>query len=335
MAADLTTALAPLALYAADRGDRATVDAVRWYVTNVSPGGARATWWTASATPTSSSPRSCTSWSSTRRRRRRADPRPGLPLAHAAPGLDRYFARTCWCPDASWFTYALTWKTIDHQGSDGNDFELYRKGEWLDQAAQRLRHPVVHRLPQHVDDRERRGHGGAERAVRRHRPQGRPGDRSGRQATRRCWPRASGDGWFYALGDATALYNWTRDERNDVKHASRSVVWLEPDHVVVYDRAETGAVRTVQAVLAPGCPHRPRSPARSRRRARPGGQQVFSTTLLPADAAVSSEPDEPEIGNTAIGERRFDHGRRGRGARRRDRQTIGPTTCIHRAARSV
>ncbi|MEO6323910.1 MAG: hypothetical protein ABIT01_04955, partial [Thermoanaerobaculia bacterium] len=60
-----------------------------------------------------------------------ADPRPQLPLTHFAPGLGRLLSRTSWTPSASWFTYKLSFNSVDHQFGDGNQFELYRKGEWL------------------------------------------------------------------------------------------------------------------------------------------------------------------------------------------------------------
>src|SRR5262249_42943322 len=59
------------------------------------------------------------------------DPRPNLPLFHFAPGIGRFSARTGWDENATWFTFALGWNTVDHQFGDGNQFEFYPKGEWL------------------------------------------------------------------------------------------------------------------------------------------------------------------------------------------------------------
>ena len=44
-------------------------------------------------------------------------------------------------------------------------------------------------------------------------------------------------GYVYALGDATNLYNSAYEESTDIVSASRSVIWLAPDTIVVYDRA--------------------------------------------------------------------------------------------------
>jgi hypothetical protein len=299
VAADLTEAMVPLGLLAADRGDRATLDAVRWFITHVSPGGAEqlasrvgdtdqffaSILYFLALDPTAPPP---------------ADPRPRLPLSHAATGVHRYSARTCWCPDASWFTYALTWKTIDHQGSDGNEFELYRGGEWLtkkhtgyDTPWYTDHHntltiendPPVEPLDEPFADIAARGS---------QEPLVSPTDPT-------VIAQGQGEGWFYALGDATPLYNWERDGRTDVTHASRSVVWLQPDHVVVYDRAVTATdgrfKRFWLQLPAPAQIAGPLATVRT-----PGGQQLFSTTLLPAGAAITSAEAAPNAGTTAVGE---------------------------------
>src|SRR5260370_28389020 len=50
---------------------------------------------------------------------------------------------------------------------------------------------------------------------------------------------AFANGYTYALGDATYLYNSEHEGLSDVSHASRSIVWIKPDFVITYDRAET------------------------------------------------------------------------------------------------
>ncbi len=59
------------------------------------------------------------------------DPRPALDTGYLAPGLNRLFSRSSWGTDAAWFTYGLSWNSIDHQMADGNSFAFYRDGEWL------------------------------------------------------------------------------------------------------------------------------------------------------------------------------------------------------------
>src|SRR5262249_6498176 len=101
---------------------------------------------------------------------------------------------------------------------------------------------------------------------------------------------SSGDGYVYALGDATNLYNSPYQHSTDVVQASRSIVWLKPDHIVVYDRAEThkpGRFKRFWLQLAA-----PPQIAGNRATVHtPGGQQLFDTALLPANAALSNVPD--------------------------------------------
>jgi hypothetical protein len=60
-----------------------------------------------------------------------ADPRPALATSYFAPGMGRMLARTGWDQNATWFTYKLSFNQVDHQNGDGNQFEFYRRGEWL------------------------------------------------------------------------------------------------------------------------------------------------------------------------------------------------------------
>src|SRR5262249_44448212 len=133
--------------------------------------------------------------------------------------------------------------SIDHQHGDANSFELYRKGEWL--------------------TKERTGYGSYEENIScsdSHNTltieNGQP-DHHEEGYRRTIWRRGSqyffrtpiGDGRviahsvngssLYGLGESTELSNSSTEHALDVLHASRSIVWLKPDIVVVYDRATT------------------------------------------------------------------------------------------------
>lgn len=223
-----------------------------------------------------------------------ADPRATTSLHHFAPGIGRSFHRTSWEPDAAWFTYALGWNSIDHQHADGNQFEYYRNGEWL--------------------TKERTGYGFSIGSSDYHNTlalENNPPDRGDDPTNYPAIVSQRGSQWVYVaagdpvilarsaseayayyLGDATNLYNSEYEQATDILHASRSIVWLPPDHIVVYDRAASltegrfkrfwlnlpalanvaGNVSTMTTEL---------------------GQQLVVTTLLPADAEISSEPAEP------------------------------------------
>jgi hypothetical protein len=233
-----------------------------------------------------------------------ADPRPELAHSFFAPGIGRYLERTSWDGDATWFTWALGWNTVDHQHGDGNQVEFYRGGEWL--------------------TKERTGYGFNIGSSDYHNTLALENDppdhnmegdfRSDLYKRGSQWmivtagdpeivARSGGEGYFHATGDATNLYNSEAEISMDIVHASRSVVWLKPDHIVIYDRAESktdgrfkrfwlnfpaeavvdGTVTTMTTAT---------------------GQHLVISTLLPADAEIATEPAEPltETGEPAAGE---------------------------------
>jgi hypothetical protein len=298
-APDLMDTLGPLAIYAADRNDQPTVDTIRWYEANVPPGGPKGLtdrvgstdqFLTAILYFLTFDPKAAAS----------ADPRSSLPLDHVAPGLHRYISRTCWCDDARMFTYALSWKTIDHQGGDGNEFEFYRRGEWL--TKQRTGYDTtwfsdyhntltIENAPPANGEEDRYAELARRGSQVAYDPAGDP----------TVVAQSGGDGFFYATGDATNLYNSPTVERTDVTHASRSLVWLKPDYVVVYDRAETrtdGRFKRFWLQLpAPAEITGNRAVVHT-----PGGQQLVSTTLLPERATIVSTPAEADVGRPAVGD---------------------------------
>ncbi len=297
-APDLIKSLGPLALTAALAGDRATVDAVRWIETHVPPGGRarllervgntdqflNAILYFLLLDPRAGVP---------------ADPRPRLPLTHFASGLNRLLERTCWCRNARLFTYALMWNAIDHQRGDGNDFGFYRAGEWL--TKQRTGYgssasftdyhnsvAIENDEPEHSEDGRRREiWKRGDQWV--YDPAGDP----------RLMSRSAGPGFVHLTGDATNLYNSHYEHATDVLHASRSIVWLKPDTIVVYDRAATrsnGRFKRFWLQL-------PALPAVDGDRAvmTTGRQQLVVTSLLPRNARITGERAE-DVGEPATEE---------------------------------
>jgi hypothetical protein len=290
--------LGPLALDAMARGDAETVEAVRWIETNVPEGGKEKLLDRIGNTDQFFSsilyfmifdPKARTP----------ADPRRKLATRYFASGINRTIARTCWCRDGRMFVHILSFNTTDHQIANGNDFGFNRKGEWLTKnrsqyesvytdytnsitigndapsrnAPDDYRHTIFERGSQYILA-----------------PSGDP----------TLVARSSGHGYVYITGDATRLYNSAREGVSGVKHASRSIVWLEPDVIVVYDRAATrskGKFKRFWLQL-------PAAAAISRNRATvrtPRGQQLFFTTLLPKGAKITSAPDEEGVGEPAVG----------------------------------
>jgi hypothetical protein len=217
-----------------------------------------------------------------------ADPRPDLGLGFSAAGLNRVFSRTGWDADASWLNYRLGWNSIDHQMADGNHFELYRKGEWLTKGragyaniAEGIASSEFYNTVTVGNDR--------------------PVDRDDSDWRIDLWRRGSqwnlvsddnpallahsaNELFTYVSGDATPLYNSASEGATAVLHASRSLLWLKPDVIVVYDRAETngpGYVKRWWLQLAAPATVRGQQAVSTT----PGGQQLFVTALLPTGAA--------------------------------------------------
>jgi len=100
--------------------------------------------------------------------------------------------------------------------------------------------------------------------------------------------------YVYVQDVATNLYNRAAfppsSALDDVIHASRSLLWLEPDHVVVYDRATTATAGRfkhfnlvlVQATDATGNPTTPSIAGNLVTGTTPAGQSLFVQSLLPA-----------------------------------------------------
>ena len=227
-----------------------------------------------------------------------ADPRPDIALEHFAPGLGRLLARTSWGADAAWFAYNLGWLTVDHQHSHNNHFEFYRQGEWLTKE-----HTGYGNYGSHVETAEYHNTLSVENDMPERVD---PEDPDAREDYRYfLWRTGSqwlynpeGDGiiislcmepdFIYALGDATELYNSDYENVHDVIHVSRSIIWLKPDHIIIFDRATTksegrfkrfwlqfpslAVVNGKQSIMTTDT-----------------GQQLFITTLLPNDAVITSE----------------------------------------------
>ncbi len=218
-----------------------------------------------------------------------ADPRPSYPKTHLAEGVQQLYARDGWDDKASFFRFICGWLTIDHQHSDGNHFGFWRKGEWLTRDrtgyGQTNPHSQYHNTISIRNDSPNSGEGFIHSLW---------------QSGSQWWGgMAAGDGkiarhasnarFVYALGDATPLYNSKDLGISAVTHATRSIIWLKPDHVVVYDRAETTKAslfkRLWQQLPSNATVNGTLTTAKTL-----GGQQLFIRTLLPKDAKLSVAP---------------------------------------------
>lgn len=300
---DLISALGVLGIYDRASGNLARLESVRWAQTHTPPGGAAQLLRRVSNTDEFRhallyfmlyDPAMAAA----------SDPRIQLPLEHFAPGLNRLLARTGWDADASWFNYSLSWSLIDHQHANGNHFEWYRKGEWL--TKQRTGYADI-----------AEGIASSEfsntLAIENDKPERDASDwridlwRRGAQwnlvaaGDPQLLARSSAKLFNYVSGDATKLYNSSNENAADVLHASRSIVWLKPDALVVFDRAETKTANRFKRWWLQSA-----SPAvvdgSNAVVTTAGGQQLLISSLLPRGATLSAvNTSEVQVENTVAG----------------------------------
>lgn len=288
----------PLAILALDRGDQQMYDTIRWIELNMPPGGDDPEQ-LAQRSGGIYAPQNAISYFMLMDPNAGAtiDPRPSYPLDYYASGLRYLFSRTGWEQDDSYFVFQVTWTGIDHRHGDANNFGLHRKGEWI--------------------TKEHTGYGAYESAV--HNNVSIENDKPSHDdsISNKVWQTgsqvtyyAAGDGevlaksfkdtFVYALGDATKLYNSPESNgTTDIVHASRSIVWLKPDHVVIYDRAETktdGRFKRFH-LQTPSAPNVSGDFVSATTKE---GQQMFFTALLPQSPNIGV--DTPEIEYEAGGD---------------------------------
>jgi hypothetical protein len=235
------------------------------------------------------------------------DPRPGLSPTFYSEPQGRILARTGWSSDATLFTHMCQPASINHVNGNCGQFELFRKGEWLtkevsayDAQVPSYGHgPDYHNIlgiqndPSNIDlsvlgyDEQGYVQRGGQWA----------NDLNAGDPVSRASGVREDRAYVYAEDDATTLYNRMSDRNNpahdsalDVLHASRSIFWLKPDHVVVYDRATTksaGRFKRFNLTVAHAAPVVTGNTVRT---TTPGGQHLFLQALLPAGAVITRPP---------------------------------------------
>src|SRR5205807_8170174 len=175
------------------------------------------------------------------------DPRPALPTVFTDPGAGRIVAHSDWSSTGTMFDYRASWISINHQDGDAGQFELYRRGEWLTKEMSNYDNNALGLTTAYHNAL----------ALQNWAPAGTPASRQwfehGEWSGGSQWilGQSAGDpvtqistagSYTYADSDLTRLYNrpsryQPADAATDITHASRSIVWLHGDFVVVYDRA--------------------------------------------------------------------------------------------------
>ena len=227
-----------------------------------------------------------------------ADPRPGYSTIFYDPGASRIVAHTDWSPTGTMFDYRASWESINHMDGNAGQFELYRKGEWLTKELSNydnngvgmtvyyhntlgLQNTCSSCTPSAVINWWETGElaNGSQWMI---------GENAGDPTTQ----TSNGPGYVYANTDMTNLYNrpnqWTPgNSLNNITQATRSIVWLNNDYIVVYDRATSlnaGLFKRWNLTLITN----PAINGKVATETLPSGQQLFVQSLLPASSTITA-----------------------------------------------
>jgi hypothetical protein len=231
------------------------------------------------------------------------DPRPTFPTVFYDPPAGRIVAHSDWSLNNTMFDYRASWISINHQLGDGGQFELYRKGEWLTKEMSNYDNNALGMTTMYHNTL----------ALQNWSPNGTPDlnwFEYGEWANGSQWMEgldagdpttvaSTGPNYVYATSDLTNLYNrftniWSPNTgASDITQATRSIMWLNSDYIVVYDRATSihpGLFKRFNLCLV----NHPAINGNVAIETMDSGQQLFVQTLLPhnplttADYAVSN-----------------------------------------------
>lgn len=225
-----------------------------------------------------------------------SDPRPALQpktffSQHTVNGklMGMVLGRSGYTASDTYFHWRLDWNRIDHQRGDSLGFGLWKNGLWLTNGM------TGYGTLQGCSDY--RNSLSLQNGVPTSSPVGE--DTSAAHGSQWCYSpigdpeitsRSTADGFLYFTGDATNLYNHqSQTQLREIEHASRSIVWLKPDHVIVYDRARSKSAGFSKKFFV----NVPRDPLITGNVARSSAMEgavekgrIFVTSLLPAGASI-------------------------------------------------
>ncbi len=223
------------------------------------------------------------------------DPRPTYPLTFFDPAAGQISAHSDWGANPTWFDYRACWENINHQQGDGGQFEFFRNGEWLTKG---MSNYDANWLGQTTMYHNTLG-------IKNWCEAGTPllnWFESGEWANGSNWNlgldqgdpstvMSTGTGYVYASSDLTKLYNrpniWEpTSNATDVTQANRSILWLNKDTIVIYDRATTihpGLFKTFNLSLISA----PFISGNVSTETMADGQQLFVQTLLPEKPSIT------------------------------------------------
>jgi hypothetical protein len=286
-----------LALLEQQNGPNTHVNAIRWFARNALQGGP-ATFYTRMTDPYSFSETVLYFLLFDPTAAAPTDPRPTCPTVFVDSPAGRMIAHGDWSPNGAMFDYKAGWNTIDHQNADAGQFEFYRNGEWLtkemsgyDGAMETLRSSMFHNTL----------------SLEHTCPAGTPTLRSWEghswstnsqilnslSAGDPTTATSSGAGYAYAATDMTGAYNrpnvWSAAvSSTNTSLATRSIVWLNNDYIVVYDRATSVSSGTFKRFTLSLIAN-PSITGNTATETLASGQRLFVQTLLPANATLTAD----------------------------------------------
>ena len=228
-----------------------------------------------------------------------SDPRPTYPTYFLDPAAGRILAHSDWSSSNTMFDYRASWESINHQDGDGGQFELYRNGEWLTKEMSNYDNNALGQTTAYHNTLALQNHCTC--------PGGQPANlqwyEAGEWANGSQWIlglnagdpttfSSNGPGYVYAYSNLTKLYNrpdiWSpQDAANDITLATRSILWLNNDFIVVYDRATSmtaGLFKRFNLSLVTN----PVINGNVATETTPNGQHLFVQTLLPLNPTESA-----------------------------------------------
>ncbi len=226
-----------------------------------------------------------------------ADPRPTYPTIFYDPGAGRIFAHSDWTSNNTMFDYRASWESINHQDGDGGQFEFFRNGEFLTKEMSNYDNNAVGLTTVYHNTL----------ALQNWCVNGTPTnlqwDEGGEWANGSQWilgesaadpttVTSNGPGYIYAASDLTGLYNrpdfWSpSDAAVSITQATRSIVWLNNDYIVVYDRA-TSQNPSLFKRFNLSLVTNPAISGKVATETMADGQRLFIQTLLPINASASA-----------------------------------------------
>jgi len=224
------------------------------------------------------------------------DPRPSYPTTFVDPAAGRVVSHSDWSPMSNMFDYRASWESINHQDCDGGQFELYRKGEWLTKEMSNYDNNALGLTTVYHNTLSIQNYSANGTPSLQWYEQGEWANGSqwmlGQNAGDPTTVTSSGANYVYASSDLTNLYNRPNiftpaAGATNVSQATRSIIWLNNDYIVVYDRATTlnsGLFKRFNLSLVTN----PVINGKTATETLGSGQKLFIQTLLPQNAAFSS-----------------------------------------------